>query len=490
MEFFNALLAPGTRLRVERPSEILLKASAKLVFPRRAKPAPPFTATRNAMAKSHFPKIRKIEYEGPDTDNPLAFRHYNPDEVVDGKTMKERLRFSVAYWHTFRGTGLDPFGLPTICRPWEAKGGPMDVALRRMDAAFEFFQKIQTPFYCFHDRDIAPEGPTLAATKRNLEKVVAHAKKLQKATGVKLLWGTANLFGHPRYMCGAATNPDARIYAYAAAQVKAALDATAALGGANYVFWGGREGYETLLNTDLRREQDHLARFLEMAVAYARKIGFKGQFLIEPKPREPTKHQYDFDVASGIAFLRTYGLEKHFKFNVEANHATLAGHTFQHELETAAAAGMLGSVDANMGDTLLGWDTDQFPTDVKDVTLGLVTILKAGGLGSGGFNFDAKLRRPSTDLEDLFHAHIGGMDTFALAYKIARRILRDGELAQFVKGRYATFDSGIGKDVEKGKATLESLSRSAARMKEPKPTSGRQEYLENLINRYLYPPRC
>ncbi len=437
------------------------------------------------MAKQNFP-IKKIEYEGPETDNPLAFRHYNPDEIIGGKSMKDHLRFSIAYWHSFRGVGLDPFGGGTITRPWESKGSEMGIALKRMDAAFEFFEKIQAPYYCFHDRDIAPEGKTLGESNRNLKTVVTHAKKLQKATGIKLLWGTANLFSNVRYMCGAATNPDAHVFAYAAAQVKAALDATKYLGGENYVFWGGREGYETLLNTDLKREQDHLARFMHMAVDYAKKIGFKGQFLIEPKPKEPTKHQYDFDVASGIAFLKTYKLDKHFKFNIETNHATLAGHSFNHEIEVAAAVGMLGSIDANTGDTLLGWDTDQFPTDVKDITLGMISILKAGGLGSGGLNFDAKLRRPSIDLDDLFLAHIGGMDTYALAFKVARQILKDKKFSSFVKDRYSSFDSGMGKEIESGKATFETLSKRVIRMKEPVPVSGKQEYLENLLNSYLY----
>jgi xylose isomerase len=360
--------------------------------------------------KAHFPKIAPIAFEGPKSENPLAFKHYNPDEVIDGKSLKDHLRFSIAYWHSFRGVGSDPFGPGTIVRPWEKGKDALSIAQTRMDAAFEFFVKMQAPFWCFHDRDIAPEGRSLAESNRNLDKLVAHAKQLQKATGVKLLWGTANLFSNPRYMCGAATNPDAQVFAYAAAQVKKALEVTKELGGENYVFWGGREGYETLLNTDLKREQEHLAAFLHMAVDHAKAIGFSGQFLIEPKPKEPTKHQYDFDVASGIAFLRTHGLHKHFKFNIETNHATLAGHTFQHEIETAAAQGLLGSIDANAGDLLLGWDTDQFNTDVKELTVAMVSILRAGGLGSGGLNFDAKLRRPSIDLEDLFFAHIGGFD--------------------------------------------------------------------------------
>jgi xylose isomerase len=439
------------------------------------------------MAKTHFPRIKSISYEGPRSTNPLAFKHYNPAEVIDGKTLKEHLRFSIAYWHSFRGVGADPFGPGTIVRPWEKGNDPVSIAKTRMDAAFEFFTKIQAPFYAFHDRDIAPEGRTLAESNRKLDKLVAHAKELQKSTGVRLLWGTANLFSNPRYMNGAATNPDAHVFAYAAAQVKRALNATKALGGENYVFWGGREGYDTLLNTDLKREQDHLAVFLHMAVDYARQIGFKGQFLIEPKPKEPTKHQYDFDVASGIAFLRTYGLDKYFKFNIETNHATLAGHTFQHEIEVAAAVKMLGSIDANSGDTLLGWDTDQFNTDVKELTLAMVSILKAGGLGSGGFNFDAKLRRASTDLEDLFHAHIGGMDAYALAFKLATKIRADGKLEKFVAERYASYDHDFGRAIEKRRTNFNELEKLVLKkLGEPKKKSGRQEYLENLLNSYLH----
>ena len=438
-------------------------------------------------ARAHFPKIKAIAYEGPKSTNPLAFHHYNPDEVVDGKTVSAHLRFSIAYWHSFRGVGSDPFGPGTIVRPWEKGTDAISVAKTRLDAAFEFFTKIRAPFYCFHDRDIAPEGKSLAESNRNLDRVVAHAKELQKATGVKLLWGTANLFSNPRYMCGASTNPDAHVFAYAAAQVKKALDVTKALGGENYVFWGGREGYETLLNTNLKREQDHLAAFLHLAVDYAKSIGFKGQFLIEPKPKEPTKHQYDFDVASGIAFLRTYGLEKYFKFNIETNHATLAGHTFQHEIEVAAAQGLLGSIDANAGDELLGWDTDQFNTNVKELTLAMVSILRAGGLGKGGFNFDAKLRRPSIDPEDLFHAHIGGMDAYALAFKLARRILADGKFTRFLKDRYASYDTGFGRDIEKRRMGFRDLNKLVLnKLGEPKPRSGKQEYLENLLNSYLH----
>jgi xylose isomerase len=431
--------------------------------------------------------VPKIAFEGPGTANPLAFRHYNPDEVVDGRPLSEHLRFSVAYWHAFRGTGGDPFGPGTIRRPWEEGRDALSVAKKRLDAAFEFFQKIRAPFWCFHDRDIAPEGRTLAESNRNLDQIVTHAKALQQATGIKLLWGTANLFSNPRYMNGAATNPDAHVFAYAAAQVKKALEVTQELGGENYVFWGGREGYETLLNTDLKREQAHLAAFLHMAVDYAKAIGFDGQFLIEPKPKEPTKHQYDFDVASGIAFLRTHGLAKHLKSNIETNHATLAGHSFSHEIEVAAAAGMLGSIDANTGDPLLGWDTDQFNTDVKELTLAMVSILKAGGLGRGGLNFDAKLRRASVDIEDLFHAHIGGMDAYALAFKIARRIITDGKLTRFVADRYASYDDGFGRDIAKRKIGFKELDRLVqTKLGEPKPRSGRQEYLENLLNDYLH----
>ncbi len=437
-------------------------------------------------AKSHFPGIGAIQFEGAQSENALSFKHYNPDEVIDGKTMREHLRFSIAYWHAFRGAGSDPFGGTTIDRAWEKGKDPVSIAKVRMDAAFEFFTKIQSPFWCFHDRDIAPEGRSLAESNKYLDALISHAKGLQKQTGIKLLWGTANLFSNPRYMRGASTNPDAHVFAYAAAQVKKALEVTKELGGENYVFWGGREGYETLLNTDLKREQDHLAAFLQMAVDYAKKIGFTGQFLIEPKPKEPTKHQYDFDCATCIGFLRSYNLHKHFKFNIETNHATLAGHTFQHEIEVAAAANMLGSIDANTGDLLIGWDTDQFNTDVKELSLAMVSILKAGGLGTGGFNFDAKLRRTSIDLDDLFHAHIGGMDAYALAFKIARKILADGKFEQFVSDRYASFDSGYGKDIEKRKVGFVELEKLVlGKLGEPKPRSGKQEYLENLLNQYI-----
>ncbi len=441
------------------------------------------------MAKEHFGGIPKILYEGPQSRRALAFRHYDPAQVIDGRTLSEHLRFSVAFWHSFRGTGTDVFGSGTIFRPWESGNDPLAVAQARLDAAFEFNVKMQAPFWCFHDRDIAPEGNTLRETNRLLDILVAQAKALQRDTGVRLLWGTANLFSHPRYMSGAATNPDAGVFAHAAAQVKKALEVTLELGGDNYVFWGGREGYETLLNTDLKREQAHLAAFLHMAVEYAAEIGFTGQFLIEPKPKEPTKHQYDFDVAAGIAFLRTHGLDKYFKFNIETNHATLAGHTFQHEIETAAAHGLLGSVDANTGDAQLGWDTDQFNTDVRELTVAMMSILRAGGLGRGGLNFDAKLRRPSIDPEDLFHAHIGGFDAYALAFKIARQVVADGVFEKFVAQRYASYDSGVGRDIAARRTSFRELEQVALTAGEPVPRSGKQEYLENLLMQYVHGER-
>jgi len=437
-------------------------------------------------SKVHFPTVGEIAYEGAKSENPLAFKYYNPTEVVDGKTMEEHMRFSIAYWHSFRGVGSDPFGPGTIVRPWESGKDALSVALTRMDAAFEFYQKMKAPFWCFHDRDIAPEGATLAESNKNLDVIVAHAKALQKATGVKLLWGTANLFSNPRFMNGASTNPDAHVFAYAAAQVKKAMDVTKELGGENYVFWGGREGYDSLLNTNMCREQDHLATFLAMAVDYAKQIGFKGQFLIEPKPKEPTTHQYDFDCATCIGFLRTYGLEKFFKFNIETNHATLAGHTFAHEIEVAAGAEMLGSIDANTGNLLLGWDTDQFNTDTRELTAAMVSILRAGGLGSGGFNFDAKLRRTSTDLEDLYVAHIGGFDAYALAFKIARKILAEGKFEQYVANRYSSYDSGFGAQIESQKIGFKDLEKLVlTKLGEPTLKSANQEKLENLFAQYV-----
>jgi len=373
---------------------------------------------------AYFDKVNRIGYEGKQSQNPLAFKHYNPDEIVLGKTMEEHLRFAVAYWHTLTGGGADPFGAPTAVRPWDRFTG-MDLAKARVEAAFEFFEKIRAPYFCFHDRDIAPEGETLAETNRNLDAIVSMIKEHMQSTGVKLLWNTANMFTHPRYVHGAATSCSADVFAYAAAQVKKGLEVAVELGAENYVFWGGREGYESLLNTDMELELDNLARFLHMAVDYAKEIGFQGQFLIEPKPKEPTKHQYDFDCATTIAFLQKYGLQDHFKLNIEANHATLAGHTFEHELRVARIHGMLGSIDANQGDLLLGWDTDEFPTDLYSVTLAMYEILKNGGLGSGGVNFDAKVRRGSFEPEDLFLAHIAGMDTFARGLKVAARLIED-----------------------------------------------------------------
>lgn len=435
--------------------------------------------------KEFFKGIRAIKYEGPDSDNPLAFRYYNPSKKIGGKTMEQHLRFAIAYWHTFCGNGGDPFGVATKNFPWLAASDPMQRAYDKMDAAFEFATKIGAPFYCFHDYDLVEEAPTLKESEKRLQKIVDYAKQKQKASGVKLLWGTANLFGHPRYMNGAATNPDFNVVCYAATQVKNAIDATIALGGSNYVFWGGREGYMSLLNTDMKREQEHLAAFLRAARDYGRRNGFKGTFLIEPKPMEPTKHQYDFDAATVIAFLREFDLLEDFKLNIEVNHATLAQHTFQHELQVAANAKLLGSIDANRGDYQNGWDTDQFPNNINELTEAMLVILQAGGFRTGGINFDAKTRRNSTDLADIFHAHIGGMDTFARALLIARRILDQGEYTALLKERYASFDKGKGKQFERGRLRLESLRRLAHLNGEPEMISGRQEYFENLINKYI-----
>jgi xylose isomerase len=436
--------------------------------------------------KEAFPGIRKIEYEGPESENPLSFKHYNPDQIVEGKTMADHLRFSVAYWHAFRNGCSDQFGGPTRQMPWDDGSASIENAQNRVRAAFEFFQKLGAGFYCFHDRDVAPEGSTLAESNKNLDAVVKVLKEEQQRTGVKLLWGTACLFAHPRFMHGAATSCNADVFAFAAAQVAKAMEVTKELGGAGYVFWGGREGYKTLLNTDMKRELDHLAKFLHLAVDYKKQIGFTGQFYIEPKPKEPTKHQYDSDAAACYAFLQKYGLTDHLKLNIEANHATLAGHTFIHELEFAAANGLLGSVDANRGDLLLGWDTDQFPTDLYDCTFSMLTILNMGGFTTGGLNFDAHVARESFEPVDLFHAHIGGMDTFARGLKAAAAIRRDGVLKNFVKDRYASWDSGIGADIEKGKAGFKDLSAYMLKKGEAAPNkSGRVEMLENLINEYL-----
>ncbi|MGL4464504.1 MAG: xylose isomerase [Planctomycetia bacterium] len=434
-----------------------------------------------------FPDVPKIPYEGPSSTNPLAFRHYDAQAVVAGKTMQDWLRFSVAYWHTLRGTGGDPFGPGCAIRPWEDGTDSVAMAETRVAVAFEFIEKLGAPFYCFHDRDVAPEGASLRESHANLDRIAKRLKEEQDRTGVKLLWGTANLFSNPRFCHGAATSPNSDVFAYAAAQVKKALETTHALGGENYVFWGGREGYQNLYNTDLKRELDHLARFFHMAVDHAKSIGFTGQFLIEPKPKEPTKHQYDYDSAACIAFLRTYGLEDHFKLNIETNHATLAGHTMMHELTYASSYGMLGSIDANTGDLLLGWDTDQFPTDLYLTTQSMLVILAQGGLAPGGVNFDAKVRRESFDPVDLFHAHIGGMDAFAQGLKVAAKIHDDGVLKEFVSKRYESWDGEMGRKIEAGKSSLAELEAYMLQKGEAaKNTSGRQEMLENVVNRYIF----
>lgn len=437
-------------------------------------------------APSPFAKIPDIKYEGPKSKNPLAFKHYNPKEKVEGKTMEDHLRFSVTYWHTFRGTGADMFGVGTMDRPWEDGTNSVEMAKKRARIAFQFIEKLGAPFYAFHDRDVAPEGKTLRESNKNLDAVVKVLKEEQERTGIGLLWGTACMFVHPRFMHGASTSCNADVFAFAAAQVKKAMEVTHELGGEGYVFWGGREGYTTLLNTDLKREMDHLGAFMRMAVDYKREIGFKGPFYIEPKPKEPTKHQYDSDAAACLNFLREYDLLDDFKLNIETNHATLAGHSMQHELEVAAAAGALGSIDANMGDVLLGWDTDQFPTDLYLTTHAMLTILKMGGFTTGGTNFDAKVRRESFEPIDLFHAHIAGMDTFARGLKVAAAIRKDGCLAEFVKQRYGSWDTGIGRDIERGKAGFRELE--AYMLKKGDVTanaSGRQEFLENLINEFI-----
>lgn len=435
---------------------------------------------------SYFPEINKIQYEGPQSRNPLAFRWYNPSELIEGKSMKNHLRFSVVYWHTMRGTGSDPFGPGTAVRPWDDGSNSVENALKRVEVAFEIFQKLDAPFYAFHDRDVAPEGGSLRETNAIFDRVAKSLKEHQEKTGVKLLWGTANMFSHPRFMHGAATTCNADVFAFAAAQVKKCLEVTKELGGENYVFWGGREGYQCLYNTDMKRELVHLANFFHMAVDYAKKIGFKGPFLIEPKPKEPTKHQYDSDAAACLNFLRSYDLMPYFKLNLETNHATLAGHTMMHELDYAGMQGALGSIDANTGDLLLGWDTDQFPTDYYLTAQCMLAILKHGGLTTGGVNFDAKVRRESFEPIDLFHAHVGGMDAFARGLRIAADIRREGVIDQFVKSRYRSWDSGIGAEIEAGKHNLESLEKYMLDKGEAAPNeSGRQEMLENIFNRYL-----
>lgn len=438
------------------------------------------------MVQKFFRHVEnQIPFEGKNSKNPLAFKYYDKQQRVGNATMGEHLRFSVAYWHTLMGTGSDMFGGPSFERDWHKAKNPIDRAKETLEAAFELFQKLGVDYYCFHDRDIAPEGESFSQTCKNLEILVEFAKGLQKQTGVKLLWGTANLFGNAIYSQGAATSPNAHVMAHAAAQVKNAIDATHELGGENYVFWGGREGYETLLNTDLKKEQEHMARFLHMAVDYKRKIGFKGQFLIEPKPAEPTKHQYDSDAATTLYFLKEYDLLDDFKLNIEANHATLAGSTFEHELAVASAAGKLGSVDANRGDLLLGWDTDQFPTDIYSTTLAMMIILNQGGLGTGGLNFDAKVRRSSNDPLDLFHAHIGGMDAFARGLLIAHRLIEDKVFSRFIEQRYSSFSSGIGADIASGKIDFEGVEKWILSNGKPVLNSGRQEMLENILNSYI-----
>ncbi|MDL2229268.1 xylose isomerase [Treponema sp. OttesenSCG-928-L16] len=437
-------------------------------------------------SKEYFPGIGKIKYEGPKSGNPLAFKYYDADKLIGGKKMKDHLRFAVAYWHSFCADGSDPFGAPTHPHPWivDAKT-PMEAAEHKVDAAFEFFTKLGAEFYCFHDRDMAPEGSSPAESEKNLMAIAAKAKERQQATGVKLLWGTANLFAHPRYMNGAATNPEFKVVALAASQIKTAIDATIELGGQGYTFWGGREGYMSLLNTDLKREKDNLARFLGMARDYARSRGFKGVFYIEPKPMEPSKHQYDFDVETVAGFLRYYGLDKDFRMNIEANHAELAGHDFYHELETASAMGLFGSVDANRGDPRNGWDTDQFPNSYYETALAMYAILRAGGFTAGGLNFDAKIRRNSVAPEDLFEAHIGGMDTFAAGLVVAQKMIDDGKISGFVKNRYASFDSGDGAKFAKGEMKFEDLAKLASGYDDIGITSGRQERLENIFNQYF-----
>ncbi|MEC8825650.1 MAG: xylose isomerase [Verrucomicrobiota bacterium] len=427
----------------------------------------------------------KIQFEGPDSKNPLAFKHYNADEVIAGKTMKEHLRFAGAYWHVMRNDLSDPFGAGTALMPWDDGSASVENALTRVDVFFEFLDKMGIEYYCWHDRDIAPELNDLPASNDALDQVVAKLKEKQAETGVKLLWGTACLFSHPRYAQGAATSPDANVYAYAGAQVKKALEATKELDGLGYTFWGGREGYATLLNTNMKRELDHLAAFLHMAVDHANKIGFDGPFYIEPKPREPSTHQYDSDAAACLNFLREYDLMDKFRLNIETNHATLAGHTMEHELTVAANAGMLGSIDANRGDELIGWDTDQFPTDIKLATEVMLVVLEMGGFTTGGLNFDAKRRRESHDPIDLIHAHLGGMDAFARGLKIADAIRQDGRLAEFVQNRYGSFDSGIGAKVESGACSFEDLEQFAMGNGEPTIASGRQEMLENMMNEFL-----
>ncbi len=432
-----------------------------------------------------FKGIEKIKFEGKGSDNPLAFKYYNADELVAGKRMEDHLRFAVAYWHTFQARGNDPFGVGTAIRPWDNISDEMELAKAKVEANFEFCEKVGAPFFCFHDRDIAPEADTLRETNKRLDVIADLIEQRMKSSPVKLLWGTTNAFGHPRFVHGASTSPNADVFAFAAAQVKKAMEITLRLGGQNYVFWGGREGYETLLNTNMKLELDNFARFLGMAVDYAKEIGFKGQFLIEPKPKEPTKHQYDFDAATVIGFLKTYGLDPYYKLNIEANHATLAAHTFQHDLRVARINGMLGSIDANQGDPVLGWDTDQFPTNVYDTTLAMYEVLKMGGLTTGGFNFDSKVRRGSFEAVDLFYGHVVGMDTFAKGLKAAAKMIDDGRIDRFIAERYNSYNTGIGKDIVDRKVGFKELEKHALEHNDIVNTSGRQEMLENILNSYI-----
>lgn len=434
---------------------------------------------------SYFKNISKIKFEGKESDNPLAFKYYNENELVGNKTMKEHLRFAVAYWHTYQGNGSDPFGPGTVVREWAKVTDPMELAKLKVAINFEFCEKLGVPFFCFHDRDISPEGSNLKETNKRLDEIVALIQEHMKSSDVKLLWGTTNAFSNPRFVHGASTSPNADVFAYAAAQVKKAMEVTHLLGGQNYVFWGGREGYETLLNTNMSLELDNMGRFLNMAVDYAKEIGFTGQFLIEPKPKEPTKHQYDFDTATVLGFLRKYNIEDKFKMNIEANHATLAQHTFQHELHTSRINGVLGSIDANQGDLLLGWDTDQFPTNIYDTTLAMYEVLKAGGFTTGGLNFDSKVRRGSFEEADLFYAHIAGMDTFAKGLKIAYKMLNDGVLEKNIDERYSSYTKGIGKDIVDGKVGFKELEKYILENDNVQNKSGKQELLESILNKYV-----
>lgn len=436
---------------------------------------------------AYFNQVEKIKFEGPTSKNPLAFKYYNAEQTVMGKTMKEHLRFSMSYWHTLCGEGSDPFGAGTVDRPWDDENtNPVERAKARVKVAFEFMEKMGLEYFCFHDRDIAPEGKDLKETNEILDQIVDIIEAEMKRTGIKLLWGTSNCFSNPRFMFGAGTSPNANVFAYAAAQIKKAMEITKRLNGEGYVFWGGREGYETLLNTDMGLELDNMARLLQMAVDYAQEIGFTGQFYIEPKPKEPTKHQYDFDTATVLGFLKKYNLDEKFKMNIEANHATLAGHTFQHELNLCRVNGVLGSVDANQGDLMLGWDTDQFPTNIYDATLAMYEILKAGGFTTGGLNFDSKVRRGSFEPIDLFYGYISGMDTFAKGLLVAAKLLEDKVFEDFISKRYESYTSGIGKDIVEGKVGLKELEKFALELKDINNVSGRQEMLETILNQYIY----